>query len=151
MMMMINMLPTDHEAGISSSHGLSIVQQHAPRDPSIDKLSCYRRLHHGIDLSCVFYKSLSALYWVNNSTAASSSWTINPWMYINCLLLVYACFRFIYSVHIGCTLRMQLLILLVEKEEQVFLLPPLPAIIMLSMTAHRFIYGAYPQSYMSIP
>ena len=64
-------------------------------------------------------------------------------MYINCLLLVYACFRFImYSVHIGCILRMRLLILLVEKEEQVFLSPPLPTIIMLSMTAHRFIMRA---------
>ena len=62
MMMMINMFTTDHENGISSSHGLSIVQQHVTRDPSIDKLSCYRRLHHRIDLSCGFYKGLPALY-----------------------------------------------------------------------------------------
>ena len=63
-----------------------------------------------------------------------------PWMYIHCMLLVYACYRFImYSVHIRCMLGMRLLMLLMEIEEQVFLLPPFPEIIMLSMTTHRFI------------
>ena len=60
--MMINMFPTYHENGIISSHGLTIVQQHVPRDPSIDKLLCYRRLIHGIDLSCVLYKIYAHCY-----------------------------------------------------------------------------------------
>ena len=36
-------------------------------------------------------------------------------------------------------LGMRSLMQLVDIEEQVFLLPPFPAIIMLSMTTHRFI------------
>ena len=104
-----------------SVHVLSTVQQHAPCHPSIDKLSCSRRLHHDIDFPCVFYKDLSALYccdydklliaWVKSSTATSSSWSISQLMYIQCMHLVYACLRFVlYSVHIECMLRMRLLI-----------------------------------------
>ena len=55
---------------------------------------------------------------VTNNTAASSSWSISQSLYIQCMHLVYACLRFIlYSVHIGCMLRMLLLLLSVEKEE----------------------------------
>jgi len=55
---------------------------------------------------------------VTNNTAASSLWSISQSLYIQCMHLVYACLRFIlYSVHIGCMLRMLLLLLSVEKEE----------------------------------
>ena len=56
-MMVINKFHSDHEEAIryKSSHGLSVVQQHPPCEPSIDKLSCNRRLNNGIHLSCVYH------------------------------------------------------------------------------------------------
>ena len=51
---MINMFTTDHENGIISSHGLSIVQQHTTRAPSIN----IARVH---DMSITLLPNIQAL------------------------------------------------------------------------------------------
>ena len=106
-----NKFHSDHEEALrykSTTLQSWPVQQHPPRDTSI-MLSWHSFI---MCLSCVFYKGLSTLHCcdydqliiarINNSTAAaSSSWSINPWMDIHCMLKVYACYRFIvYGVHI---------------------------------------------------
>ena len=88
--MTINKFHSDHEEALrykSTTLQSWPVQQHPPRDTSI-MLSWHSFI---MCLSCVFYKGLSALHCcdydqliiarINNSTAAaSSSWSINPWM-----------------------------------------------------------------------